>query len=199
MGIIERAYNIVSNLPARYEHDTESFSSQDGLLESAPLDDDNDETFDLRDYIPPTKPSWVLRRFPKGVQTASLAAWDWTKGPNPPRIWKIEPAFPSINTAPLQLLDTYLPSAVHRFWLYAACCTLWLLSFSIILSTSASEGELPGYGQPTRITCGFTFWEAKNACGLNGEDCLPFENQTLAFRCPANCLRNWVLDPRAGM
>jgi hypothetical protein len=133
MGITERAYNIASNLPARYEHDNESFSSHDGLLESASLEDDDGETFDLQDYDPATKPSWILRRFPKVVQSALLTTWDWTKGPNPPRMWKIEPVFPSVNTAPLQLLDTYLPNTAHRFWLYVAFCTLWLLSFTIIL------------------------------------------------------------------
>ena len=36
-----------------------------------------------------------------------------------------------------------------------------------------------------------------NACGLDGQGCLPFSNQTLAFRCAGNCVKTWVLEPRA--
>lgn len=37
-----------------------------------------------------------------------------------------------------------------------------------------------------------------NGCGLNGEGCLPFENSTVAFRCPADCITgSQVLNPRA--
>ena len=37
----------------------------------------------------------------------------------------------------------------------------------------------------------------KNGCGLNGNLCRPFNNATYSFRCPANCARTKVLNPRA--
>ena len=36
-----------------------------------------------------------------------------------------------------------------------------------------------------------------NACGLNGNQCRPFDNATFAFRCPANCRQTRVLNPHA--
>ena len=36
-----------------------------------------------------------------------------------------------------------------------------------------------------------------NGCGLNGNRCRPFDNATLAFRCPANCKAVRVLNPHA--
>ena len=39
--------------------------------------------------------------------------------------------------------------------------------------------------------------DAGNSCGLNGNRCRPFDNATLAFRCPANCRLTKVLNPHA--
>lgn len=36
-----------------------------------------------------------------------------------------------------------------------------------------------------------------NGCGLDGDQCRPFSNSTLTFRCPANCKSVEVLDPYA--
>jgi len=36
-----------------------------------------------------------------------------------------------------------------------------------------------------------------NGCGLDGNLCRPFANQTMPFRCPANCKRVQVLNPHA--
>lgn len=38
---------------------------------------------------------------------------------------------------------------------------------------------------------------ANNGCGLNGNQCRPFENASFAFRCPANCASVKVLNPHA--
>lgn len=38
---------------------------------------------------------------------------------------------------------------------------------------------------------------ANNACGINGTTCLPFSNASFAFRCPASCLSEEVLNIRA--
>lgn len=34
-------------------------------------------------------------------------------------------------------------------------------------------------------------------CGIDGRNCLPFTNSSIAFNCPANCLGAQVLNPRA--
>lgn len=38
---------------------------------------------------------------------------------------------------------------------------------------------------------------ANNGCDLNGNSCRPFNNATFVFRCPADCVRVKVLNPRA--
>jgi hypothetical protein len=36
-----------------------------------------------------------------------------------------------------------------------------------------------------------------NDCGLNGDQCRPFENSTFTFRCPASCTSRTILEPYA--
>ncbi|KUL92460.1 hypothetical protein ZTR_02287 [Talaromyces verruculosus] len=43
------------------------------------------------------------------------------------------------------------------------------------------------YGRPQVISCAASFWSPGNNCGLNGNDCRPFDASHFAFRCPANC------------
>jgi hypothetical protein len=62
-------------------------------------------------------------------------------------------------------------------------------------STFATEIE--GWGAPGNIGCGNTYWVPGNRCGLNGNDCRPFNGSGFAFRCPANCESQHVLNPRA--
>ncbi|TVY38121.1 Uncharacterized protein LSUB1_G003783 [Lachnellula subtilissima] len=40
------------------------------------------------------------------------------------------------------------------------------------------------------------FWHAKNGCGLDGNECQPFNGSSFAFRCPANCAGVQLLNPR---
>jgi hypothetical protein len=41
-----------------------------------------------------------------------------------------------------------------------------------------------------------TFWYTKNGCGLDGNECQPFNGSSFSFRCPANCAGKQLLDPR---
>ncbi|KAI0321382.1 hypothetical protein OF83DRAFT_1198957, partial [Amylostereum chailletii] len=41
-----------------------------------------------------------------------------------------------------------------------------------------------------------TYWLANNQCGLNGDQCGPFENVTFDFRCPAQCSNTVLSNPR---
>ena len=36
-----------------------------------------------------------------------------------------------------------------------------------------------------------------NSCGINGDDCRPFDNAVLPFKCPADCRRTQILNPYA--
>ncbi|KAI0467986.1 hypothetical protein F4859DRAFT_221546 [Xylaria cf. heliscus] len=121
----------------------------------------------------------------------------WIKGPPNPRIWKIDPFFPAIQAAPPRLLSRVLPDKKHRLWLFFACFAAWVLTFAIVFWRGQVASEIEGWGEPSDISCGVTYWSKNNGCGIDGVDCRPFTNSSFAFRCPANCASYRVLNPRA--
>ncbi|KAI9830027.1 MAG: hypothetical protein M1819_005857 [Sarea resinae] len=131
---------------------------------------------------------WSVRHWGKIIKT-------WVKGPQPPRIQRIEPWFPRIQTAPLKLLDIYFPKRTQRIWLLIAYYIVWAITFVSVLHRSASSTYIPGYGQPAQVDCTTSYWTKNNGCGLNGNNCRPFDNSTFTFRCPASCSRTLVLNP----
>lgn len=144
--------------------------------------------------------SWKVRlqqRIPPRLHRYWENTVIWVKGPDPPRIFSITPIFPAIQHAPLKLLDRYAPKRIHRFWLLIAFYGAWILAFVLIQWRSSFAGEIPGYGAPVRLWCGATYWSDRNGCGLNGDQCRPFANASLAFRCPANCARTQTYIPHA--
>ncbi|KAF3009470.1 hypothetical protein E8E13_002592 [Curvularia kusanoi] len=136
-------------------------------------------------YVPPR-----MQRAWKSVKT-------WAKGPQPPRPWKIQPFLPKIQTAPIRILEAFFPKRKQKVALLIAFYAAWILSFSLVLHKSAFSADVPGYGPPVRIGCTQRLWADGNACGLNGDSCRPFENDTMPFRCPANCKRVQLLNPHA--
>lgn len=46
------------------------------------------------------------------------------------------------------------------------------------------------------IGCVSTFWLANNQCGLDGQECGPYDNSTFEFRCPAKCDTSILQNPR---
>ncbi|KAI9719542.1 MAG: hypothetical protein M1828_006171 [Chrysothrix sp. TS-e1954] len=139
----------------------------------------------------------ALRRIPDPVRQSSRRVLIWVKGPQPPRTWIITPFFPKVQTAPIKLLNQWLPQQRHRITALIAFYLVYLICFLSVLKRSAFSSEVPGYGSPATISCTSTWWAPKNYCGLNGDDCRPFENSSFAFRCPGNCLRTHVLNPHA--
>lgn len=140
-------------------------------------------------------PAW-LRRDTKSssigwisqpLKRAGKAVATWVKGPQPPRELRIKPLFPKVQEAPIKLLDRYVPKQKHHACLLVGFFATWFLIWSLMLKHQAGTGEIKGYGKPSNIWCGYMWWEDGNRCGLNGNDCRPFANQYLAFKCPANC------------
>jgi hypothetical protein len=137
--------------------------------------------------------TWV----PSPIRRVGKAAKKWARGPNPPQIQAIQPWFPSVQELPIRLLDHYLPKRKQRIGLLLGFYFCWILSFSLVLRQSTLTGEVGEYGKPTNIWCGASHWSSGNSCGLNGNDCRPFNGSAFAFRCPANCLDTIVLNPKA--
>jgi len=141
--------------------------------------------------------SFHWRWVPVPVRHAARAVVTWSKGPDPPQIQKITPFFARIQEAPVEFIDRHLPKRRHKAALLAFFYLCWLLTFILVLNHSAKAGNIEGYGKPQSIWCGATFWNMDNECGLNGNRCRPFDNATLAFRCPANCKSVQVLENHA--
>jgi len=136
---------------------------------------------------------WV----PVPVRRVSKAVAKWAKGPTPPHIHAIKPILPSIQEFPIRLLDKYVPKIRHRIALLIGFYFFWILTFVLVFRQGTIATEIKGWGSPGDIGCGNTYWVSGNGCGLNGNDCRPFNGTGFAFRCPANCANNWVLNPRA--
>jgi hypothetical protein len=168
-------------------------------LESGPGNPEQDS-----DSSPPTprfiqdetryrRTKWV----PMPIRRLSKRIVRWSKGPSPVQRQHIVPFFPTIQEAPIRLLDRY----VKRKRAHLALVLFWYLcyglTFGLVLQHSVDSAEIVDYGTPSSLGCGSSFWLKGNLCGLDGIDCRPFTNTALAFRCPASCAGYKVLNPRA--
>jgi len=159
--------------------------------------DDGNNQFPLPVWLRESSKSFHWRWVPVHARQAARAIVAWSKGPNPPQIQKIRPFFPFFQEAPVTFIDKHFPKRRHKTGLLAFFYFCWLLTFTLVINHSLRAGNIEGYGKPQPIWCGASFWDAGNSCGLNGNRCRPFDNATLAFRCPANCKAVKVLNPRA--
>ena len=116
----------------------------------------------------------------------------WINGPHPPRTFKIKPWIRGHPRQPDKVLQRYRLKAWHAF---AALGSLWLLTFCGILVWSATSCTVEHHGDPLRLSCVSRLWRDGPSCGLDGKQCEPFTNYTLAFRCPANCQQAKMWSP----
>ncbi|KAF1997981.1 hypothetical protein P154DRAFT_536634 [Amniculicola lignicola CBS 123094] len=119
---------------------------------------------------------------------------NWTKGPNPPRVYHIRPVFESVQTFPMRILSR-VPKAARALLLVAAFA-LWVAVFVAIISDFGLPKDVGGVGRPVRLSCIARLWPDSPSCGLDGRNCLPFDGSSFAFSCPADCARVKVLNPR---
>lgn len=145
-------------------HDDEDISGEDDTVladtdESGiflrPSDDELEEDDDIS---PDRLKNSIFKHVPPRLRRAGIKVWKWTKGPNPPRIYKIRTIFPQVQEAPIKLLDRYLPKKRHKFCLLLAFYFMWLFCFSLVLYKSSFSSDVPGYGSPVRIGCGARYW-----------------------------------------
>lgn len=148
----------------RHYHDNPDVASPESSssLSGEQRDVIHNQTRDVDLSGPQTwQPRWLreaLVRVPAPIKRASGAVVGWVKGPRPPRIYKIEPIFPAVQTFPLQLVDRYLPKSRHRVAALLLFYILWLTAFAAVLHHSAFADEIAGYGSPSRVTCLSRYW-----------------------------------------
>ncbi|KAL3471009.1 LCCL domain-containing protein [Aspergillus californicus] len=119
----------------------------------------------------------------------------WMRGPSPPHKYRITPWLARWQTAPGRLIERYFPSTSAKVLLLIAALGLWGMIFISVLHASVTGQEIPGFGNPAKISCWTRLWSNATNCGLNGDYCRPFDAETFAFRCPATCSSFMVLEP----
>ncbi|KAL3452134.1 LCCL domain-containing protein [Aspergillus insuetus] len=133
---------------------------------------------------------------PKKRFTCTAAGiWDWICGPSPPHKYRINPWLARWQTAPDRLIERYFPSKKSKVAVLLAALLVWGVVFISILNASVTGQEIPGHGSPVKLSCWSRLWSNSTNCGINGDYCRPFDQETLAFRCPAACSGFMVLEP----
>ncbi|CAG8422680.1 unnamed protein product [Penicillium salamii] len=120
---------------------------------------------------------------------------NWLRGPQPPHVYHIYPWFPRLQAAPARLIDQKFPRKSSKIALLAGGLIVWIFVFFLSLKASVAGQEVPGYGQPVKLSCHHRLWNNATNCGLNGDLCRPFEDQSFAFRCPSGCAAAILLEP----
>lgn len=187
---------------ARFQTDLNS-PSDSGPQPDAPLD--SDSALQLPDDTDSPTPrsmqsdqddkKWQWLPYPAQRTAKSVVAW--ARGPPEAQPYRIKPLFPVVQEYPLRLAKRILPKRRYRRWLLFFYLSIWLVAFVLIKRQETASSEIAGWGQPQTIGCGVSYWDAGNACGLDGNDCRPFSNSGFAFRCPANCGSYRALNPKA--
>jgi LCCL domain len=140
--------------------------------------------------------SHLKRRISTQIRGISRAVKVWLKGPYPPQIQVVTPWLPSIQAYPVKWLDRKIPLRQHKLALLLSFCLCWILAFAILVHINTVIGKVEGSGQLIQhLDCVDSFWRRDNACGLDGNECRPFNGSSFAFRCPGNCANVQVLNP----
>lgn len=132
--------------------------SQDGFLHIRDASDSSENGLPIPVWMRESAKSFRYRWVPLPLRKAGRGTLGWIKGPIPPRELRITPLYPHIQEAPLRLMHRYLPKQRHRVCLLVAFYVTWFLTWSLMLRHNSSSGYIEGYGKPSNIWCGASFW-----------------------------------------
>ena len=90
------------------------------------------------------------------VERTYYALAKWVIGPQPPRIYKIQPVFRHLQSTPIRLLHRNSTKWI-RFWLLICLYTMWASAFLVILG-SVHLCQAKGYRSAVRLSCVSRFW-----------------------------------------
>ncbi|EED17876.1 LCCL domain protein [Talaromyces stipitatus ATCC 10500] len=144
-------------------------------------------SFRMPVWLRESSSSFQWRWIPLPLRKAGRVTARWVKGPDPPHDLLFQPLFPKIQEIPVKFFDRYAPRKAHKVALLLLVYFLWLLPWFLIILKANTSGNIEDYGRPQVISCAASYWAAGNRCGLNGNECRPFDASHLAFRCPGNC------------
>lgn len=127
-------------------------------------------------------PSWILKTY------------SWLSGPSPPV--QVQPRQFALENAAEKRLERFA-RPLRISWLFSALFLVgWLIMMAFLTRESWFTATVEG-NTPTLISKTASFWERNDECGLNGEQCQPFNDSSLAFRCPASSNNVKLLNQRA--
>ncbi|KAK7064353.1 LCCL domain-containing protein [Favolaschia claudopus] len=78
-----------------------------------------------------------------------------------------------------------------NYWVYAILSAAYIIAFAFFARAQWFQTPADSF-----IGCTSTYWLAENGCGLDGQNCAPFDG-SLDFRCPAQCSTTILANPRA--
>lgn len=204
--------------------DDEPLSSAEPLLgnrDYSPLgeEEDADGEFELG-YAerpatgdPPGLGAWISSRYPS-YYAKGRRVLDYLQGPTPSKgltgeshslarmpVLRAEEPAPFLHFTRTSTRHSYHISLESYFihhtrfltspWVFALSVPLYLVAIGLISRAQSFQTPPESF-----ISCTTTLWYANNACGLDGQDCRPFENATFDFRCPAGCKPVFLHNPR---
>lgn len=102
--------------------------------------------------------SFKYRWIPLSLRKAGRSTQKWIRGPKPPIELRIRPLCPSIQEAPIRWINRVVPQKRYKVVLLMALYAIWFLVWSLMLKHNLSAGFIPGYGKPSNIWCGTSFW-----------------------------------------
>lgn len=82
----------------------------------------------------------------------------WLRGPTPPHVHHIQPWLPQWQSAAARMIDLWLPRKNAKTGLLLGGLVFWTVVFFSALKASVAEREIPGYGQPVKLSCHDRLW-----------------------------------------
>ena len=145
------------NIPGLTESDND-VEPQDRNLHIRNASESSENGLPIPIWMQESAKSFRYRWVPLPLRNAGRATAKWIKGPIPPRELRIKPLYPQIQEAPIQWMDKYLPKQRHRLSLLIALYAVWFLIWSLMLKHNSTSAYIEGYGKPSNIWCGASFW-----------------------------------------
>ncbi|CAI6341764.1 unnamed protein product [Periconia digitata] len=140
-------------------------------------------------------PRWraFKSKIPSPLTRCTRTISNWMKGPQPSRRHRITPLWEPVQTFHIRLVR--LPR-LFKVCIFVCAFMLWLVVFGVLLDTHGLPDDIAGFGAPVKLSCTNKLWSDAPSCGIDGTNCLPFDNSTFAFSCPAGCSGTIVLNPK---
>lgn len=151
----------MSNVPEILDipdDDAASQPSESGLHVRSDSTSPTEAELPLPVWMRESSKSFKWKWVPLPLRKAARTTAEWVKGPKPPRNLRITPLFPTIQEAPIKVLDRFVPKRRHRIVLLILTYFCWALIWSLMLRHANSSGSIKGYGTPASIWCGASFW-----------------------------------------